>query len=174
MLGDSTRPVFLSPGFWWIATALLSTYAVVDAHLGHLTSVFERVAVAVPLGWAVSSWLAYLFASLRYQTLDVRSVRAAWLVQAAIGLFHVWLVQRRRKAGHEPAGTMRDSPARSAKVAPHRPGMGVTAYDTPFQGIPRHNLRSRAIAQHPSRIAGAFSRGVWISVKRASAHSYAW
>jgi len=127
MLGDSTRPVFLSPGFWWIATALLSTYAVVDAHLGHLTSVFERVAVAVPLGWAVSSWLAYLFASLRYQTLDVRSVRAAWLVQAAIGLFHVWLVQRRRKAGHEPAGTMRDSPARSAKVAPHGPGMGFTA-----------------------------------------------
>jgi hypothetical protein len=125
MLGDPSKLLILAPGFWWIITAQLSTYAIVHAHIGHLTSFFEQAVTSVPLAWTISAWLAYLFASLRYHTLDARAIRAAWLLHVALGLIHLLWARRRVKDGRESGVLIRGSTAAGAVSASHRLGMGV-------------------------------------------------
>ncbi|KAF6004172.1 hypothetical protein F1559_003114 [Cyanidiococcus yangmingshanensis] len=127
MLGAGSKALLLTPGFWWISTALLSTYVIVYAHIGHITCLFERVMASVPLAWAISAWLAYLFASLRYHTLDARAIRDAWLLHAVLGLFHLLWIRRRRMVQRESDSCAIGSTAAAAVSASHRVGVGIVA-----------------------------------------------
>ena len=106
----------------WTGTAVVTSFLVLETHFGHLLTWLECLVSAVPLGFATAAWLAYLFASLRFHTLDVRCVQWAWALQALLGALYLLPACRRRCCGQR-----RKSAHLSARLRQQWPSVAAIA-----------------------------------------------